>query len=57
MQPVSGEAIMALDHSIFTQLGIYDGPWNPPVNNPRLGNGTAGNDDIKITNLVAGLLQ
>ncbi|MDR6633881.1 Ca2+-binding RTX toxin-like protein [Phyllobacterium sp. 1468] len=56
MQPVSGEAIMALDHSIFTQLGIYDGPWNRPVTNPLLGNGTAGNDDIKITNIGAGLV-
>ncbi|MDR6634038.1 Ca2+-binding RTX toxin-like protein [Phyllobacterium sp. 1468] len=45
---------MPLDHSIFTQLGIYDGPWNRPVNNPLLG--TTGNDDIHITNIVAGLV-
>jgi Ca2+-binding RTX toxin-like protein len=47
---------MALDPSIFTTLGIYNGPWLRQVTNPLLGNGTAGNDDILITNPVAGLV-
>lgn len=46
---------MALDSSIFARLGVYNGRWNPPITNPGLGLGTPGNDDILITNFVAGL--
>ncbi|TYR41354.1 calcium-binding protein [Phyllobacterium endophyticum] len=44
-----GATIMAIDPSLFAFLEVYNGLWKPEVINPLLGNGTTGNDDVKIT--------
>ena len=45
-----------LTQAQFDLLGIINGGWLPLTTNPPLGNGTVNNDDILITNLIAGLI-
>ncbi len=40
----------------FDVLGITNGGWLAPVNNPRGGNGTTGHDDMIFNNILSGLL-